>query len=41
MYMLYIWAVFVAGTGVNQPLQDEKSEHFLSGAGCDGAVHRS
>ena len=25
-----------AETGENQPLQDVKSEHFLSGAGCDG-----
>ena len=36
MYKLYIGAVFKAEEGGNRPLQDGNSEHFLSGAGCDG-----
>ena len=39
VYTLYIWAVSKAGTGENQPLQAVRSEHFLSGAGCDEVVH--
>ena len=27
---------FKAGTEGNRPLQDGNSEHFVSGAGCDG-----
>ena len=40
VYMLYIGAVCKAEAGRNRLLQDPESEHFVSGAGCDGVVHR-